>query len=184
MRYSEAHKEAVHTRIVRAAAGALRRHGIAGIGIPALMKEVGLTHGGFYAHFENRDALVAEAIREATADTANGPLAADKTLAEALRLYLSMDHVEQPEMGCVIAALAPEGPRQAKPVQRALAEAARSLLRLVHKKVTPAARAASEPSEDALRLTATMVGAVVLARAIDDPALAEKILRAARRTPV
>lgn len=180
MRYPEAHKEAVHERIVRSAAGALRRRGIKGIGIPALMKEAGLTHGGFYTHFKNRDALVAEAIRSAASDTAKGPLADGKTLAESLRLYLSMGHVEHPEQGCVVAALAAESARQSKPVRRAFAEAARLLLRHIDAKLHPADRAGADPSEDALRVAATMVGAVVLARAVDDAPLAERILRAAR----
>jgi AcrR family transcriptional regulator len=144
------------------------------------MKEVGLTHGGFYAHFKNRDALVAEAIRSAASDTLLGVLAEGKTLAESLRLYLSMGHVEHPENGCVVTALAAESGRQSKPVRRALAEAAGRLLRRIDAKLHPAHRADADPSEDALRVTATMVGAIILARAVDDPPLAERILRAAR----
>jgi AcrR family transcriptional regulator len=181
MRYSETHKEAVHERIVRAAAGALRRRGITGIGIPALMKQVGLTHGGFYTHFKNRDALVAEAIRLAASDTSKGALADGKTLAESLSVYLSMEHVAHPEQGCVVATLAVESTRQSKPVRRALAEVARGLLRLVDAKLHPVDRAGAGPSQGALRVTATMVGAIVLARAVDDALLAERILRAARR---
>ena len=63
MRYPEGHKEPVRARIVQAAAFALRAKGLDGVSIPALMKNVGLTHGTFYAHFENRDALVAKAVR-------------------------------------------------------------------------------------------------------------------------
>jgi TetR/AcrR family transcriptional regulator, transcriptional repressor for nem operon len=180
MRYAEGHKEAVHERIVRAAATALRRHGISGIGIPALMKEAGLTHGGFYSHFENRDALVAEAIRSAAADTATGALSEDKSLAEALRLYLSTGHAEHPELGCVVATLAAESPHQTAPVRRAVADAARELVRLVDRKLHPKRRRNASPSEDGLRLAATMIGAITLARAVDDPALAARILEAAR----
>lgn len=183
MRYPEAHKEAVHERIVRAAAGALRRSAITGIGIPALMKEVGLTHGGFYAHFKNRDALVAEAIHSAANDTAKGVLSDGKTLAQSLRLYLSMRHVEELEQGCVVATLAAESTHQSKPVRRAVAEATRLLIRRVDAKLRPDDRepAGADPSEDALRVTATMVGAIILARAVDDASLAERILRAARQ---
>jgi TetR/AcrR family transcriptional repressor of nem operon len=181
MRYSEAHKGAVHDRIVRAAAGALRRSGITGIGIPALMKEAGLTHGGFYTHFKNRDALVAEAIRLAASETSKGTLGDGKTLAESLRLYLSMGHVKHPEQGCVVATLAAESARQSKPVRQAFAEVARALLRRIDAKLQPADRTGADPSEDALRVTATMVGAIVLARAVDDALLAERILRAARQ---
>jgi TetR/AcrR family transcriptional regulator, transcriptional repressor for nem operon len=181
MRYTEAHKEAVHDRIVRAAAGALRRCGIAGIGIPALMKEAGLTHGGFYSHFKNRDALVAQAIRLAASETSQGALGDGKTLAESLRLYLSMGHVNHPEQGCVVATLAAESVRQSKPVRRACAEVVRQLLRRIDAKLQPQERTGAEPGEDALRVTATMVGAIVLARAVDDAQLAERILRAARQ---
>ena len=94
-----------------------------------------------------------------------------------------MAHVEHPERGCVVATLAAEGARQSKPVRRALAEVARGLLRLVDAKLHPKRRAGTAPSEDALRVAATMVGAVVLARAVDDPRLAARILRAARHVP-
>ncbi len=179
MRYTEAHNEAVHERIVHAAAKALRRRGIMGIGIPDLMKQVGLTHGSFYSHFKNRDALVVEAIRAAASETSKGILAEGITLAQALRNYLSLAHVEQPEQGCVVAALAPESARQSKPIRQALAEAARALIRLVDGKLYPN-RASTEPREEALRVSATIVGAIVLARAVDDKVLAERILRAAR----
>jgi AcrR family transcriptional regulator len=179
MRYPEGHKEAVHERIVRAAARALRRNGISGVGIPALMKDAGLTHGGFYAHFRDRDALVAEAIRSAASD---GVLGDEHALREALGRYLSLGHVENPEKGCVIAALAAESPRQAKPVRRAFAEIVRAFLRSLDAKLRPAAPEGSEASDDALRLASTMVGALVLARAVDDRALAERILQAARQT--
>ena len=91
-----------------------------------------------------------------------------------------MAHVEQPEQGCVVATLAAESARQSKPVRRALAEVARGLLRLVQAKLQPGGRPGADPSEDTLRVTATMVGAIVLARAVDDAPLAERILRAAR----
>lgn len=180
MRYAGGHKEAVHERIVRAAAKALRRHGISGIGIPALMKEAGLTHGGFYAHFENRDALVAEAIRSAAADTAQGALGPESTLAESLDRYLSMGHVQHPEQGCVVAALAAESPRQGPPVRGAVSEVLRGLVRGIDAKLRPRGRAGSPASEDALRIAATMVGAVVLARACEDERLAARLLKAAR----
>jgi AcrR family transcriptional regulator len=180
MRYPEGHKEAVHEAIVRAAARALREKGISGIGIPALMKAAGLTHGGFYTHFRDRDALVAEAIRSAASDTAEGAFGDEKSLTETLALYLSPGHVEHPEQGCVVAALAAESPRQSKPVRRAFAEVVRGLIALVDAKLRGKAQRA--PSDAALRLTATMVGAVMLARAVDDPQLAERILKVARQS--
>lgn len=179
MRYPECHKEETRERIVRAAAAAFRRGGLSGASIPALMKEAGLTHGGFYGYFRDRDALVAEAIATAASDTAEGAFADELPLAETLRRYLSESHVAHPEEGCVVAALGSEGGHQPRPVRRAFAEVARGLLGLVEKKLRPG-RASRAPSDDALRIASTMVGAVILARLVDDDALAGRILRAAR----
>jgi len=178
MRYPESHKQAVRERILAAAAEELRRHGLAGIGIPALMKRAGLTHGAFYAHFPNRDALVAEAIRTAAAASGDGPLADDLPLEQTLSHYLSPEHLAHPERGCVIAALGGEGARQPAPVRSAFAAAARGLLAAIERKLHPR-QPAPEPSDEALRLTSAMVGAVVLARLVDDPALASRLLDAA-----
>ena len=80
MRYPESHKAETRERIVRAAATALRKSGLAGVSIPALMKQAGLTHGGFYGYFRDRDELVADAIVSAASDTANGVFAEDLSL--------------------------------------------------------------------------------------------------------
>lgn len=178
MRYPESHKQAVRARILAAAAEELRRHGLSGIGIPALMKRAGLTHGAFYAHFPNRDALVAEAIRTAAAASAEGPLAGALPLEQTLAHYLSPEHLAHPERGCVIAALGGEGARQPAPVRSAFAAAARGLLAAIESKLHPR-RPSPEPSDAALRLVSAMVGAVVLARLVDDPALARRLLAAA-----
>ena len=84
MRYPDGHKEAVKERIVRAASRALRRHGLEGVSIPALMKQAGLTHGAFYTHFKNRDELVAEAVLSAAAETAAGAFSEEFRLEETL----------------------------------------------------------------------------------------------------
>jgi len=78
MRYPQSHKQAVRARILEAAAEELRRHGLSGIGIPALMRRAGLTHGAFYAHFPSRESLVAEAIRAAAAASADCRKLAEK----------------------------------------------------------------------------------------------------------
>lgn len=179
MRYPDGHKEAVRARIVRAASAALRRYGLEAVSIPALMKRAGLTHGGFYAHFKDRDELVAAAVRAAADDTGAGALAPERTLAEALTRYLSMGHVEHPAEGCVLAALGPDGARQRAPVRRAFAEIARGFVDRIDAKLHPD-RARARPSDAALVQAATMVGAVVFARLLDDPALAERMLAAAR----
>jgi TetR/AcrR family transcriptional repressor of nem operon len=181
MRYPDSHKAEVRERIVRSAAAALRRAGLASVSIPALMKEAGLTHGGFYGHFQSRDALVAEAVAEAAEETAKRAFADDRSLADVLGVYLSEGHVAHPEQGCVVAALGTEGPHQPAPVREAFAGVARGLLGLVERKLHPVGRT-RVPSDDALRLAATMVGAVVLARLVGDAPLAQRILAAARAT--
>ena len=180
MRYPDGHKEGVRAGIVLKASRALRRGGLSGVSIPALMKEAGLTHGGFYGHFKNRDELVAAAVLAGAAETAERVLSEQAGSAEAsVAAYLSKEHVEHPEFGCVLAALGTEGARQAPSVRRAFAESARGFVRLLerrlHKKSAP-----SQLSDDTLQLAARMIGAVILARLVDDDALAERILRAAR----
>jgi TetR/AcrR family transcriptional regulator, transcriptional repressor for nem operon len=181
MRYAVGHKQAVRERILQAAAAELRCKGLSGIGIPALMQRAGLTHGAFYAHFPSRDTLVAEAIRTAAAASAAGPLADAHSLEECLAAYLAPEHLSHPERGCVIAALGGEGARQPAPVRAAFAEAVRGLLASIERKLhpLPAPPAPSPaPSDEALRLVSAMVGAVLLARLVDDPALAQRLLAA------
>jgi len=179
MRYPDGHKEAVRARIVTAAARALRRRGLAGISIPALMKQVGLTHGGFYAHFASRDELVAAAVRAAGDDTAARVFEAGLPLDRVAERYLSPTHVEHVQDGCVVAALGTSGPRQPARVRDAFAHVARGLLRLTEQALHPR-RPAEVPSDQALVRAATMVGAIVLARLVKDPALSGRILDAAR----
>lgn len=178
MRYPEGHKERVRANIVKNAARALRRDGLAGVSIPALMKKAGLTHGGFYAHFKNRDELVASAVLLAANETGAAVLSEDAgDLQATLNAYLSEQHARHPDRGCVLAALGSEGRRQPAPVRRAFSLAARGFIELVAKKVHPSSATASP---EALRLAAQMIGAVVLARLVDDDGLAEQLLRAAR----
>ena len=191
MRYAVGHKQAVRERILQAAAAELRCKGLSGIGIPALMQRAGLTHGAFYAHFPSRDTLVAEAIRTAAAASAAGPLADAHSLEECLAAYLAPEHLSHPERGCVIAALGGEGARQPAPVRAAFAEAVRGLLASIERKLHPRpappapppapsdeAPSGAPPSDEALRLVSAMVGAVLLARLVDDPALAQRLLAA------
>lgn len=182
MRYPPGHKEAMRERIVRAASRALRADGFAGVAIPALMKKVGLTHGGFYVHFENRDELVAEAVLSAAEDIAQGAFADDVSLEDTVARYVSMGHVAHPDQGCVIATLGTDGPRQAAVVRLAFDKIAAGLLGLTHKQLGGAAGQA--PTDAALVHAATMVGAVVLARLLRDPVLAERLLAAARASIV
>jgi TetR/AcrR family transcriptional repressor of nem operon len=184
MRYPEGHKEEVRKRLVQAASSALRRDGIDGVSIPALMKKVGLTHGGFYAHFKNRDALVAAAVDAAADETAAKVL--DAPVSAVLQAYLSAAHVARPGEGCVVAALGTEGRRAKGPVKRSFARAARGLVRAIDRSLRPTVPRVSldetttdELSDAALEHTARMVGAVVLARLVDDDGLRDRLLRVA-----
>jgi TetR/AcrR family transcriptional regulator, transcriptional repressor for nem operon len=183
MRYPDGHKEAVRANILELAAQALRRDGLDGVSIPGLMKAAGLTHGGFYGYFESRDELVAQAVMLAAQQTASRVLSDEAVdLDGMLHAYLSEEHAQHPELGCVVAALGSEAPKQAAPVRRAFAEAARGLLRLVDKQLGSRGRGA-QLSDAGLRLAAQMVGAVVLARLVDDSALSRRILSAVKKSP-
>ncbi len=180
-----AQKAQTHERIVRVAAAAIRRKGYAGAGVAEVMGEAGLTHGGFYAHFRSRDAMLAEAADQAGADGI-GQLAriaaaapAEAALAALADAYLSDRHVERAERGCPIVAAGSELPRQAPAVRRAATLRIKEMLDLVERH----GGAWGEPGghEQALAQLACMVGAMIIARAVDDPALSQAIRRAARR---
>src|SRR5256884_2013438 len=118
-RTAPSRKEVTHERIVAAAARATRRTGYDGTGVAEIMKEVGLTHGGFYAHFASRDAMLAEAADRAGAEsvaTLTRVAAAappQEALPAMIPAHLSKEHVDGVETGCPVAALGSETPRQA-----------------------------------------------------------------------
>lgn len=177
MRYPEGHKENVSAQIVEATSRALRQSGIDAVSIPRLMKLAGLTHGGFYSHFSSRDELVTKALVHAARASV---LHDDAAGAHPLDAYLSKEHVLHPEVGCVVAALGGEGARQKGAVRRAFAEIGRGFLRLVERGLHPDAPAKARLSDEALATASRMVGAIMLARLVDDDALAERILAAAK----
>ncbi|VWB88023.1 TetR/AcrR family transcriptional regulator [Burkholderia lata] len=176
-------KEATHERIVTAAARAIRRSGYGGTGVADIMKEAGLTHGGFYAHFESRDAMLAEAVDLAGADSValSEQLAAgvpqEQALPAMLRAYLSKAHVESIETGCATAALCSETPRQAPEVRRAATRRIKEMIDLIARQSADWGQPSAH--ERALVTMATMVGALVLARAVDDAKLSDALREAA-----
>ena len=176
-------KEATHERIVNAAARAIRRSGYGGTGVADIMKDAGLTHGGFYAHFDSREAMLAEAADRAGADTVAtmtrvaDAAPPDHALQAMIRAYLSKAHVEAVETGCAVAALGSEMPRQAPPVRRAATRRIKEMIDLVARQSPDWGQPGAH--ERALVTVATAVGALVLARAVDDPKLSDALREAA-----
>jgi TetR/AcrR family transcriptional regulator, transcriptional repressor for nem operon len=179
MRFPREHKAQVRERIVGAAAEKLRRDGLEGPSVPDLMKEAGLTHGGFYGYFRSRDELVAEAVRHAATETAEGLFRTSPDLTAVMNSYLSEEHIRHPNSGCVVAALGSDGWRKGKKVRAAFAEVAEGLARLVDEKLEAGAKG-NAISDRALAVTAQMIGAVVLGRLVADPKLARRIVSAGR----
>ena len=176
-------KEASHDRIVSAAARAIRRSGYDGTGVAEIMKEAGLTHGAFYAHFASREDMLAEAAGRACAESAaaaanavaGAPLG--KALEAMLRAYLSKVHAENAETGCPLAALGSDTPRQAPQVRRVTTRHVKEMIDLLARQSPEWGR--PEAHEQALVTIATMVGALLLARAVDEPALSDRLREAA-----
>ncbi|MFD0326480.1 TetR/AcrR family transcriptional regulator [Lysobacter gummosus] len=176
-------KAATHDRIVDAAARAIRRSGYHGTGVADIMKAAGLTHGGFYAHFPSRDAMLAEAADRAGSDAVvlmervAATVPPQQALQAMMRAYLSDTHVKSIETGCATAALGSEMPRQAPEVRRAATRRIKEMIDLVFRHMNDQAPPAAY--ERALVAVSTMVGALVLARAVDDAGLSEALREAA-----
>ena len=176
-------KEATHDRIVETAARAIRRSGYNGTSVADIMKEAGLTHGGFYAHFASREAMLAEAADRAGSESVAmmGRVAATapprKALQAMLQAYLSKAHVEGVETGCATAALGSEMPRQAPEVRRAATRRIKEMIDLVARQLPGWGHPGAH--ERALVTLATAVGALVLARAVDDRRLSDALREAA-----
>jgi TetR/AcrR family transcriptional repressor of nem operon len=177
-------KEETRERILRAAARAIRKHGYEGVGVADVMKEAGLTHGGFYAHFESRDALLAAAADQAgmeSIELLTRAIAAAKPGQELIALvdtYLSDRHVAAPEEGCAIAAAGTEVPRQQAEVRRAASRRIKDIIGLIERQLPEWGRSAAH--DKAMGIAATLVGTMVLARAADDAQLSNRIRKAAR----
>lgn len=178
-------KEETHDRILRAAARAIRRHGYEGVGVAEVMREAGLTHGGFYAHFKSRDALLAEAADQAGAESLEtlSRAAAAKPGGELLGLvdsYLSDRHVTAHEhgLGCALAAAGSEVPRQNREVRRIVTRRIKDMIGLTERQFPGWGTKAAH--EKAMGTVATLIGAMVLARAVDDTQLSREIRKAAR----
>lgn len=175
-------KEESHERIVRAAARAIRRSGYDGTGVADIMKEAGLTHGAFYAHFASREAMLAEAADRAGAESnafAASVIAAappEQALHALMRAYLSEEHLASIETGCPVSALGSEMPRQSPEVRRAATRRIKEMIDMVARQSPDWGQPAAH--ERALVTVAAMVGSLMMARAVDDSALSQSLRRA------
>lgn len=163
-------------RVVEVASSLFRERGLNGIGVVDIMAAAGLTHGGFYGQFANKDALAAEAFDAAIRNEYEANLDA------FIENYLSVGHVRTPGRGCPVAALANDIAREpAGSVLRSrFTQAVTGLAGLIAERLPKASK--ERRRQRSLMALSTMVGAVVLARGVDDEALADELLTAARST--
>ncbi|HEV7614186.1 MAG TPA: TetR/AcrR family transcriptional regulator [Steroidobacteraceae bacterium] len=184
MGHSKASKASTHARLVETAAAKFKERGIDGISLSDLMKDLKLTHGGFYRHFDSRDELVAEALDLALRQTG-------RTLRERLfdgdkadfsaflDFYLSEEHREARAEGCAVAALAGDAPRKGAAVQAKFREEIENSLQILSEVLRQGGSAASARASALLVLSA-LYGALIMARAVGDSSLSRETLQTVR----
>ena len=184
MRYPPEHKAEVHQKIVKDASRRVRTQGLNGAAVAAVMRDTGLTHGGFYKHFESKDELLLESLSEAFRDIGETLVhVAEQSHREVpwkaiVKAYLSLEFCDHPERGCPLPALAPELTRVDKKMRR------RILPQLVNYKdrmltFMPGPRTADK-ERAFFAIFSSMVGAIEIARMLPEPAMREKILSFSR----
>jgi TetR/AcrR family transcriptional regulator, transcriptional repressor for nem operon len=184
MRYQPGHKAEIHKKIVKDASRRVRTEGLNGAAVGAVMRDTGLTHGGFYKHFGSKDDLLVESLREAFREI-------EETLVRAaeqappgeawkaiVKTYLRPEFCEHPERGCPLATLAPE-----------LARADKGLKPQIVAELVPyknqmlpfmPGRRTVDKERAFFAIFSTMIGATEIARMLPDPAMREKVLGSAR----
>ena len=184
MRYSREHKLETHARIVKRASVRLREKGAHGIGVADLMKDAGLTHGGFYAHFDSREALVIEAFAYAMDRSTERwrklgeQTPPDKRLAAIVDSYLTPIHRDDPGHGCAVPALGAEIARESPKTRRAFAAKLEQMIDMMADQIPDLPRKAAR--KQAVATLATMMGTLVLARIAGTGEFSDEILSAGR----
>lgn len=184
MRYGPEHKAEIHQKIVKDASRRVRAEGLTGAAVAAVMRDAGLTHGGFYKHFGNKDELLVASLEEAFRDISDRLARAARQSPPGtawkivVKIYLSPEHCAHPEFGCPVAALAPELARSDRNMKRRiLAELARYRSKMLP--FMPGRRTADKERAYFL-IFSTMVGAIQIARMFPEPRMREKVLASAR----
>src|SRR5258708_23702873 len=183
MKVTRQQAEKNRERVLEVAGRLFREKGFDGVGVADLMKSAGLTHGGFYANFNSKEDLMAESCERSLAKlNEDWNKAADRKNGDLLRAvvaaYLSTSHRDDPGNGCLIAALGSDVARKSPAVRHSVTEGVRPFLELLTRATPGRTRVASR--RRALVIYASLVGAMALARAVDDPALSKGILEAVK----
>ncbi|HEU5402174.1 MAG TPA: TetR/AcrR family transcriptional regulator [Terriglobales bacterium] len=184
MRYGPEHKQETHRKIVKDASRRVRAEGLTGAAVATVMRDTGLTHGGFYKHFESKDELLVESLHEAFRELIDNLVrVAEQSKPEEawkaiVKTYLSLEYCDRVATGCPMAALAPELARVDRKMKpRVVAELVNYKARLTP--FMPGRR--TEDKERAFFVIfSTMIGAIQIARLLPDPAMREKVLGNAR----
>jgi TetR/AcrR family transcriptional regulator, transcriptional repressor for nem operon len=184
MRYSPEHKAEVHRKIVKDASRRVRAEGLSGAAVAAVMRDTGLTHGGFYKHFENKDELVMESLREAFRDIGDKLVhVAEQSRSEAawkaiVKSYLSPEYCDHVERGCPLPALAPEMAR----VDETMRSQVFTELVNYRDRMLPfmPGRRTADKERAFFAIFSMMIGAVEIARMMPDRAAKEKVLASTR----
>ena len=184
MRYSREHKLETHARIVKRASVRLREKGAHGIGVADLMKDAGLTHGGFYAHFDSREALVIEAFAHAMDRSSERwrklaeQTPPDQRVAAIVDSYLTPAHRDDPGHGCAIPTLGAEIARESLKTRKAFAAKLEQLIDTLAAQIPDVSRKPAR--KQATAVIATMIGTLVMARVAGNGEFSEEILNAGR----
>jgi TetR/AcrR family transcriptional repressor of nem operon len=184
MRYRPEHKADIHRKIVKDASRRVRTEGITGAAVSAVMRDAGLTHGGFYKHFGSKDELLMESLSEAFQEIADrlahaaeqaSPEAAWKAIVET---YLTLEYCDRVESGCPLPALAPELARADEAMKPRVFEE----LKKYRSRMLPfmPGQGITDKERAFFAIFSTMVGAIEIARMLPEPAMREKVLASAR----
>jgi TetR/AcrR family transcriptional regulator, transcriptional repressor for nem operon len=181
MRYPAAETAEKHARILDEAARLFRERGFSGVSVSEIMKATGLTHGPFYNHFDSKEELMAESVLhgfQTTLDRLKATEGTAKGRAEYVKRYLSAAHRDAPGAGCTMASLSAETRHEPK-VRGAFTDRLKAVIEAVATHFPwPSKRSARG---DAIRMTASMVGAMILARAVEDERFSDEILSEVRK---
>jgi TetR/AcrR family transcriptional repressor of nem operon len=178
MRVSKEQAAENRERILKAASRLIRERGISGAGVDALTEAAGMTHGSLYSQFGSKDRLVEEALDHGVAEIAQR-LDGAATLDDYIGGYLTGSHRDVPGHGCPFAALSCEMPHQSSAVRQRFTDGLRTMIERLTSRMGPGLKQ-RQRYEEALSMGASLVGALVLARAVNDPNLSDDILRATK----